>query len=251
MAWEPTNWKEGFVFRSADATGGPHEGRTRLLSCCGNVWTRRGALLPVVDARRRNCGSPFFSPHPSCAEVTEIPPSCYLRMSLTNSSVFLLNEVGYYQFSPPFSPPPSSFFFSSPLRVVKVNWIRFFFFFFFWLCCMRRASSGAQTSGEGGRRSSLGDADDVIRQADLTGDLSLRSGGVSACIGSVSLLAGIRHRWAGLLQGRGSLNVRDKHLEHNIISGQLEQQMKTKPPAGTVVGSVHASTLSCTGSWVE
>lgn len=103
---------------------------------------------------------------------------------------------------------------------------------------MRRASSGALTSGEGGRRSSLGDADDVIRQADLTGDLSLRSGGVSACIGSVSLPAGIRHRWAGLLQGRGSLNVRDKHLEHNVISGQLEQQMKTKPPAGTVVHGV-------------
>ena len=126
---------EGLVFRSADAAGGPHEARTRLLPSCVDVWTRRGAPLPVADARRRNCGSPpppplflFVSSPKLCWGDRDPPPSCYLRMSLTNSSVFLLNEVGYYQFSPPFffspppPPPPSSLLFWGWSRS---NWMRF------------------------------------------------------------------------------------------------------------------------------
>ena len=247
MAWEPTRWKDGRVGFSQrrcrrrstwSEDSSPPElcGRldeARCSSACS--WCPAEKLwLPT--------SSPLFYlfPHPSCAEVTEIhPPPVICGCPWPIQASFCLTRwviISFLLLS--FSLPLLLLLFSSEGGRGLIEWD------LFWLCCcMCRASSRAQTSGEGGRRSSLGDADDVIRQADLTGDLSLRSGGVSACIGSVSLPAGIRHRWAGLLQGGGgSLNVRDKHLSW---SNRWKQNLS----AGTVaVGSVRASTLSCIGS---
>ena len=135
MAWEPTRWKDGRV--------GFSQRRCRRRSTwsedssppelCGRLDEARcSSACSWCPAEKLWLPPPpppflFVSSPKLCWGDRDPPPSCYLRMSLTNSSVFLLNEVGYYQFSPPFffsppPPPPPSLLFWGWSRS---NWMRF------------------------------------------------------------------------------------------------------------------------------